>query len=242
MQSANLTLRPLLRLALVLALSLQSLALTAQTDDGVDYRMEIGGGVGGSFALTDVNSKFYGSTGLAAGMTMRYILNPRMALKAALDYGQVKGSTSDIKDFYPADPSVAGQDRLAYKVSGAVYNLSLMYELHFLPYGYAQGYQGFRRLVPYLQAGLGLGYADEGKKVMASIPIGFGVKYKVAPRLNLGFEWRFHFTTSDNIDGLEAPKGIKSSGFRNKDHFSFTMLTLTYDISPRCPTCNKDYK
>ena len=226
----------------MLALSLQSLALAAQTDDGVDYRMEIGGGIGGSFGLTDVNSKFYGSTGLAADMTVRFILNPRMALKAALDYGQLKGKTSGIKDFFPADPSAAGQDKLSYKLDGTVYNLSLMYELHFLPYGYAQGYQGFRRIVPYLQAGLGLGYADAGKKVTASIPIGFGVKYKVAPRLNLGFDWRFHFTTSDRIDGLEAPKGITSSGFRNKDHFSFTMLTLTYDISPRCPTCNKDYK
>lgn len=242
MQSSMLPIRTLTRLALVLALSLQSLALSAQTDDGVDYRMEIGGGMGGSFGLTDVNSKFYGNTSLAADMTMRFILNPRMALKATLDYGLLKGSTSGIKDFYPANPSVAGQDRLAYKLSSAVYNLSLMYELHFLPYGYAQGYQGFRRIVPYLQAGLGLGYAEAGKKVAASIPIGFGVKYKVAPRLNLGFDWRFHFTTSDKIDGLEAPKGITSSGFRNKDHFSFTMLTLTYDISPRCPTCNKDYK
>ena len=237
-----LPLRPLMRLALLLALLLKAADISAQTDDGVDYRMEIGGGIGGSFALTDVNSKFYGSTGLAADMTMRYILNPRMAFKASLDYGQLKGSTSGIKDFYPADPSAAGSDRRSYKLDGAVYNLSLMYELHFLPYGYAQGYQGFRRLVPYLQAGLGFGYSDVSQKVIASIPIGFGVKYKVAPRLNLGFDWRFHFTTSDTVDGFEAPKGIKSSGFRNKDHFSFTMLTLTYDISPRCPTCNKDYK
>lgn len=49
-----------------------------------------------------------------------------------------------------------------------------------------------------------------------------------------------HFTFSDKLDNLEAPHGIKSSGMRNKDHFSVTMLTLTYDLAPKCPTCNKD--
>ena len=27
--------------------------------------------------------------------------------------------------------------------------------------------------------------------------------------------------------------------FRNKDHYVTLLLTLTYDLNPRCPTCNK---
>ncbi len=73
-----------------------------------------------------------------------------------------------------------------------------------------------------------------------NVPIGAGLKYKIAPRLNLGLDWLFHLTLSDKLEGLEAPLGIKSSGFRNKDHYGMTLLTLTYDISPRCPTCNRD--
>ncbi len=46
-------------------------------------------------------------------------------------------------------------------------------------------------------------------------------------------------TFSDRLEGLEAPKGIKSEMFRNKDHYGLTLVTLTYDISPRCPACNK---
>ena len=70
--------------------------------------------------------------------------------------------------------------------------------------------------------------------------MGLGVKYKVAPGLNLGLDYLVHFSLSDKLDGLSAPLGIKSELFRNKDVYSALTLTLTYDLNPRCPTCNKD--
>ena len=88
--------------------------------------------------------------------------------------------------------------------------------------------------------GFGLTDGKAGKAFTANIPLGVGVKYKVAERLNLGLDWLVHFTLSDKLDGLEAPLGINSSGFRNKDHYSALSLTLTYDLNPRCPTCNRD--
>ena len=45
---------------------------------------------------------------------------------------------------------------------------------------------------------------------------------------------------SDKLDGLSAPLGIQSSGFRNKDHYGMALFTITYDISAVCPACNKD--
>lgn len=212
-----------------------SLHAAAQNDETV-YRLELGGGVGMGLNLTDVDGKI----GLAAAAVASFPLNPRMAVKAQFSYSQIKGATDGIKNFYPIDPSQPGSDRLHYEVSDGIYDLSALYELHFLPYGYVRDYKGYSRIVPYLQMGFGLTYGPAGKAFSANIPLGFGVKYKVAPRLNLGLDWLMHFSLSDKLDGLDAPLGIKSSGFRNKDHYSALTLTLTYDLNPRCPTCNRD--
>ena len=113
----------------------------AEAQDEVVYRLELGGGIGGGFSLNDVNSKWYGKTGLAADLIARFPLNPRMAIKTQLAYQQVKGSTDNASRFYPANPNASGAERLSYSVSGGLFDLSGMYELHFLPYGYERGYQ-----------------------------------------------------------------------------------------------------
>ncbi|MBO5880681.1 MAG: hypothetical protein J6Q57_03425, partial [Paraprevotella sp.] len=78
-----------------------------------------------------------------------------------------------------------------------------------------------------------------------NIPVGLGVKFKVRPRWNIGLEWSVRFTTSDGLDVsnkdgviLNDPYGVKSGVFKNKDCYSFTMLTVTYDLFPKCVNCN----
>lgn len=212
-----------------------SLAASAQQDETI-YRLELGGGLGMGVNFTDVDGK----AGLSGAAIARFPLNPRMAIKAQFTYNMMKGSTEGLKNFLPADPNRPGNDRLAYSVSDGIYDLSALYELHFLPYGYVRDYKGYSRLVPYLQFGFGLTYGPAGKGFSPNIPLGMGLKYKVAQRLNLGLDWMIHFSFSDKLDGLNAPLGIDSSGFRNKDHYSALTLTLTYDLNPRCPTCNRD--
>lgn len=220
---------------LLLLLPLFALTASGQNDETV-YRLELGGGIGFGTGHTDLKGKWDANVAAIA----RFPLNPRMAVKTQLAYLNLKGSTEGQKNFYPALPDTPGTDRLAYSVSDAVIDASALYELHFLPYGYLHDYKGHCRLVPYLQMGFGLTYGKAGKAFTANIPLGVGVKYKVAERLNLGLDWLVHFTLSDKLDGLEAPLGISSSGFRNKDHYSALSLTLTYDLNPRCPTCNRD--
>lgn len=220
---------------LLLLLPLFALTASGQNDETL-YRLELGGGIGFGTGHTDLKGKWAADMAAIA----RFPLNPRMAVKTQLSYLNLKGSTEGQKNFYPALPDTPGTDRLAYSVSDAIVDASALYELHFLPYGYLRDYKGHCRLVPYLQMGFGLTYGKAGKAFTANIPLGVGVKYKVAERLNLGLDWLVHFTLSDKLDGLEAPLGISSSGFRNKDHYSALSLTLTYDLNPRCPTCNRD--
>lgn len=208
----------------------------AQQSDEVVYRLELGAGAGMGLGFTDLSGK----ASPAGTVLARFPLNPRMAIKAQVAYVGLRGNTTGLKPFYPANPEASGPDRLAYETSGAVYDVSGLYEIHFLPYGYERDYRGHFRLVPYLQMGFGLAYGTAGKAFTAQIPLGVGLKYKVAPRLNLGLDWQVHFSLSDKLDGLADPLGIKSTGFRNKDHYTTLSITLTYDLNPRCPTCNRD--
>lgn len=212
-----------------------SFSASAQQDENF-YRLELGAGIGMGNTFSDVKSKM----GLGAAAIARFPLNPRMAVKAQFTYSMMKGETNGVKNFYPANPDVMGNERLNYAVSDGIYDLSAIYELHFLPYGYIRDYKGNYRIVPYIQGGIGLTYGPAGKAFSPNIPLGIGLKYKAAPRLNLGLDWLVHFTLNDKLDGLKDPLGIKSKGFRNKDHYSVLTLTLTYDLNPRCPTCNRD--
>ena len=77
-----------------------------------------------------------------------------------------------------------------------------------------------------------------------NIPVGIGVKYKLKPRVNLGFEWTMRFSSTDKLDAtpdgtqLKDPYGVKSSMFKNKDSYSFAMFFITYDMFPKYRKCN----
>lgn len=216
---------------------------TVQAQDDADFRMEIGGAIGTSFYLGDVNTKFYKNAGPSVGVVWRYLFDPRNVLKANLTYGKIKGASDISIDYYPASLETGvSTNPLNYSFSSSVVDLSCLYEVNFWPYGYYQDYAGHKRLTPFLQLGLGLTYMGYPKSVTANIPMGAGIKYRLGKRWNLALDWTIHFSMSDKMDGLEAPLGIKGEGFKNKDSYQMTTITLTYNFSPICPTCNKDVK
>lgn len=225
----------------IIAVLICCLPLAAQAQEDADFRMEIGGGIGTSFYLGDLNNTMFSCQRPAAGAYWRYLFDHYNSLKVNLTYAGIKGSTQDQDDFYPSAPG-SGEviDKpLKKEFSGSVIDLSCMYEINFFPYGYYQDFFGHKRLTPFLQLGLGMAFGSEDKGVALSLPIGAGVKYRVSKRLNASFDWTMHFTISDKLDGVEDPLGIKSDGFKNKDHYSIALLTLTYSFAPRCPNCNK---
>ena len=224
-----------------LLLTFTAMPLMAQDDDDEEYTKEIGVGLGGNFMLSDYNSTWYGQMGFTGNALFRFVISPRMAVKIMAGYNMTHGSTTKVNDFYPATLTEGSTtERLVKEMKGGYVDLSGLYELHFLPYGWFRTYLGHYRITPYIQLGLGLTYSTVGKAFTLNIPIGLGLKWKIARRLNLGLDWTFHFTPCDKLDGLEAPQGIKSTLFRNKDHYQQTLITLTYDISPKCPTCNRN--
>lgn len=221
--------------------------VSAQQEQALEYTKEVGVGLGLGYTLSDFHTSWPKDNKFSGEAIMRFVISPRMAVKTTLGVTGISGSTEGKRDFYPATPDPTATppatstttDRLIASASGAMIDLNALYELHFLPYGWYRNYLGHKRVTPYLQFGAGFLYSTAGKAFTIDLPIGVGVKLKVARRLNLGLDWAFHFTPSDKLDAVSNPTGINTSGFRGKDFYTKTMLTLTYDISPKCPTCNK---
>ena len=230
----------------------------AQTDP--EYRMEIGAGAGVVTYLGDFNGSLTKGMQPTGGLVAKYKMNPRMAWTAALDYGQLKGSSKNVQTWYP----YLTEHPLEFTTQ--LIALDVRYEYNFWPFGTGREYFGAKHITPFITIGAGLCFAkpdlkgdglnaeskspeiayrdnsQDGKAVAAlQIPIGLGVKYKLASRLNLAAEWMMHFTGSDGLDGVKDPYGIKSNGlFKNTDCYSMLRLTLTYDFWERCKTCHND--
>lgn len=225
-----------MRCKILVALLMSVVALTAKAQTDPIYLREIGGGIGLTGYLGDFNSSLTKSLQPAATLLYRRNLSPWYGLKVDATYSQLKGSYKDESTFYPEYDK-----EFSFKRSMADLNIS--FEYNFWPYGTGNDYRGAQRVTPFIFLGLGATAAfGEGKTtVTANVPIGVGVKYKVADRVNLGVEWGMHFSLSDKLDGIVDPYAVKSSGiFKNTDCYSSLRLTLTYSFSAKCPTCNKD--
>lgn len=223
----------------LIALLLSLTALTAAAQEEEHYTKEFGVALGTGFMLNDVSNKPYAHSNVSGGALLRFILNPRMAVKTMISYNGVSGSTQGVSEFYPAHPDQVSQEQLQASFKGGITDLSATYELHFLPYGYKRGYQNYRRFTPFLQMGFGLSYSDAGKAFTANIPLGFGFKWKVGPRVNMALDWAMHLTLSDKLDNIAAPSSIPTEMFRGKDHYGVTMITFSYDFSKKCPACQR---
>ena len=122
-------------------------------------------------------------------------------------------------------------------------DLSATYEYNFWPYGTGRDYRGAKRLTPFIAMGLGFTFAKAKPENVftANLPLGVGVKYKLADRLNLGVEWMVHFTLSDKLDGSPDPYSIRSSGlFKNTDCYSALQVSVTYSFMAKCRTCHNE--
>ncbi len=200
-----------------------------------DYRFDAGGGFGMTGYLGDANSSnLWSHPGFDATLLFRYLRSPRIAFKTGFYVGTLKGNTADMADVLP--------DGAQFRFSTTFYELSEMFEFNFFNYGIGERYRRLRRWSPYITAGLGATvWTTDGFTGGAfTIPLGAGVKYKLNRRLNLGMEFLMKKTFSDRLDGpmLSDPHAIKSGFAKNTDWYSTLSLTLSYEFSKRCATCN----
>lgn len=205
----------------------------------LEYKMELGAIAGGSFYMGDANFSAPLKNGvMVGGILARYNLNPRMVVKGDLAVGKLQGSTEGNKNQFPGGNTT---------FSRTVLELGGQFEYNFFAYGGGTGFKDSRRLTPYVLAGAGITFAPKpAERVFAlNIPLGMGVKYKLADRVNVGAEWAMRFTTSDKLDVtrlegtvLDDPYQIASKGIKNKDCYSMLIAYISYDLFPKYRKCN----
>ncbi len=216
-------------------LSIQLLLLSAVGAAAQDYKYEVGGGAGIGFYMGDANtSTLYKEVGWAAGAVARWNLNYRWVLKGNLSTLRIAGDTDNFDNAYPNEAS--------YQFERQLFDLGVQMEYNFLSYGIGKSYLGTSRIAPYLVAGVGVTFAPESGNHFWSmnIPLGLGVKYKIAPRWNVGCEFTLRKTMGDSLDSTELsdPYGIESLTIKNTDWYNMTLFTVTYDIFEIIQPCN----
>lgn len=233
------------------ALIMMLLTTQASAQDGelLEYQQEVGGGLGISSYIGDAGGHLFKNPGFLGTLIWRRNLNPRMSVKANIGYGHVSGNTKGI--FIPenawSETPEGGTEASTIHFSRQLVDAGVQFEFNFLGYGMGAAYKGVKRWTPYLLGGVGVVVAMGGGASASAgmtIPLGIGFRYKVLPRLNIGFEWTANFTTTDHLDDTSAtthlkdPYGVESGMFKNKDCYMKTFVFLTYDISPKYRKCN----
>lgn len=200
-----------------------------------DYRFDFGAGLGMTGYLGDANTaNLYQNPSWDAELFLRYIFNPRIAIKTNFYAGGLRGNSEQMTNVFP--------DGKNFKFSTTFFELGELFEFNFFEFGIGERYRKLKRISPYITAGLSATLWTVDKSVFAglTIPMGIGVKYKVNKRLNLGLEFLMKKVFSDRLDGkdLEDPYTIKSSFAKNTDWYSTLTFTISYEFSKRCATCN----
>jgi hypothetical protein len=155
-----------------------------------------------------------------------------------LTWGKVSGSTEGMANVFP-NQAQASFDRSLIDVGGQM-------EFNFFPYSDKYAYANAKRFSPYVFLGVGMTVGIGGSETFVgpNIPLGVGLKYKIN-RINLGCEFSFRKLFGDGLDVtdennafLDDPYHMNSSMLKNKDWYSFLLLSVTWDFGPRCRTCN----
>ena len=198
-----------------------------------EYRYEGGPAIGITGYLGDVNtSNMYKMPRVAGGGIFRYNMNTRFAIKGNLLYVGLAGDSKNIESKFPNDAQ--------YKFSSHVIDLGAQFEFNFFHFGEGARYKNYKRITPYILAGLGaeVAFTDGKANLGMVLPLGGGLKYRVKPRLNLGFEFTMRKSFSDRVDGITDLYGYNHGIAKNTDWYSVAMFTITYEFSKRCVKCH----
>lgn len=223
------------RLAAIFALLTACIvpAMEAAAQDET-YKFDIGGGIGMSGYLGDANeSNLFKHPGFAAQASFRYLIDTRWAIRGLLTTASLSGNTADFDNALPGGES--------YSFKSRIYDLGARAEFNFFAYGIGETYKRLKRWSPYLSLGLGVTLAScDGTSVAMNLPMAFGVKYKLKPRLNLMAEFAMTKVFGDHVDGRQLSDlyTIKSSFLKNTDWYSTIMITISYEFGKRCTTCH----
>lgn len=183
----------------------------------------------------DVNmQKAYYSPHLTAALMYRKTYNYHYGWRFAITYAELKGNDLNFDNSY--------QEKRKYEFKDYnIYEFSSLVEFNFFELTPDEEEDNF---TPFVVGGLAIFNAAEiTLKEMITIPMGVGVKYKLAPNLELMAEWTFRKTFTDKLDLLDENsvgyKRAKQISFnKTKDWYSLLGVTVVYNFLSNNAPCH----
>lgn len=197
------------------------------------YKYDLGLALGMSGYWGDLNSNLFNSPGVAATAMFHYRLDTRWLVRGSFTGASISGNNKKEKNVLPGG---------FYEFDAGFYALDARAEFNFFSYGIGETYKHLKTWTPYLALGAGAGMSTVNSKSYFSmtLPMSFGVKYKLKERVNVGAEWTFMKAFGDRLDGYSDLTGIKTDFIRSSDWVSTLQLYFTYEFGKRCETCNRN--
>ena len=226
--------KPTIRIIIVI-IALASTVFAKANAQTAPYKFDFGASLGMSGYIGDANATNpFRHPGFTADLHAAYIIDTRWQLRAALSTMGLSGNTSEIANVLP------GEEQFSF--TSQVVDLCVRGEFNFFPYGIGETYKRLRRWSPYLAVGVGmsLGLCDGSTVVAPSIPMAFGVRFKLKELINLHAEFSMTKVFSDHIDGQQIAdlNHIKTDFYKSTDWFSRLTVGITYEFGKRCETCH----
>lgn len=224
--------RSAIRIFAIVALLVCALSGVAQS---APYKFDIGAGLGMSGYIGEANgSNIFKHPGFDGELSFRYIGDARWSLRSAFSTFGLSGNTEGMANVLP--------DAAQYAFTSQVYELSVRAEFNFFAYGIGETYKRLRRWSPYLALGIGgaMASSDGNTAAAFTVPMAFGVRFKLKPRLNLAVEFSMTKAFSDHFDGRDLAdlNQIKTAFYKNTDWYSRLSVGISYEFGERCETCH----
>ena len=224
---------------LVLIMAIVTLAFSAPAVHAqaaiAPYKFDFGGSLGMSGYIGDLNQgNPFRHPGFTADLRGAYLIDTRWSIRAVLSASGLSGNSSDISNVLPDDE--------AYSFTSTAWDLGFRGEFNFFSYGIGETYKRLRRWSPYLAVGFGLSFcsSDGNTAVAPSLPMAFGVRFKLKERINLFGEFSMTKVFSDHVDGKDIAdiNHIKTDFYKNTDWVSRLTVGITFEFGKRCETCH----
>ncbi len=200
----------------------------------VHFTQDLGVTGGGAYYFGDLNpEKMFYAMSPAFGVFYRLNLNPRYAVRTALQYGWLQGRGADF------DPPLPALRNASF--SASFLDWSTQFEFNFLEYVYDP-----RQLTvsPYVAGGVGMGAFLGGSRAGLEfvLPVDLGIKVRITEKFDMGISWGFRKTFTDDIDNWKPsdhallPPSEKSF-LHNNDWYSIVGIFASYKIFYKWEKC-----
>lgn len=196
---------------------------------------DIGILIGGSYYQGDLNyESYFHDTHLALSLLYRVNYTPHYSFRIGITRAEISGKDSD---FHKSAYQVARNHSFASNII----ELSTMFEYNFFP---ITDDKTKLNLSPYFNIGLAFFHASNRDNLFSvAVPIGLGVKYKLAPKWTIQAEWNYRLTFTDELDGLgyynetRNYKKKQNSFNYTKDLYSIFGISILYQFKKKNAEC-----